>query len=129
MRSSRCQAGQGTHRGRSAPDRHQNDVAPLAVLSTRLKNAHGVVFRELLYYWHPWFGMRVAIHGAVDNSDGVVFCCTLSGSGADRWLEVPAWMFDRARCLNSPRLTASPFVSVAPRAGERTMRSAIISAK
>ena len=54
--------------------------------------------------------MRVAIHGAVDKADGVVFCCTLSGSGADRWLEVPAWMFDRARCLDSPRLTASPFV-------------------
>ncbi len=37
--------------------------------------------------------------------------CTLSGSAADRWLEVPAWMFDRARCLDLPRLTASPFVS------------------
>jgi hypothetical protein len=48
----------------------------------------------------------VAIHGAVDKVDGVVFCCT------DRWLEVPAWMFDRARCLDSPRLTASPFVSM-----------------
>jgi hypothetical protein len=56
--------------------------------------------------------MRVAIHGAVDKADGVVFCCTLSGSGADRWLEVPAWMFDRERCLDSPRLSASPFVSM-----------------
>jgi hypothetical protein len=80
--------------------------------TTRSKKAHGTVFRELLYHWHPWFGMRVAIHGAVDKADGVVFCCTLSGSGADRWLEVPAWMFDRARCLDSPRLTASPFVSM-----------------
>ena len=49
----------------------------------------------------------MAIHGAVDKADGVVFCRTLSGSGADRWLEVPAWMFDRARCLDSPRLTGS----------------------
>jgi len=56
--------------------------------------------------------MRVAIHGAVDKADGVVFRCALSGSGADRSLEVPAWMFDRARCLDSPRLTASPFVSM-----------------
>jgi hypothetical protein len=31
---------------------------------------------------------------------------------ADRWLEVPAWMFDRAACPDPPRLTASPFVSV-----------------
>ena len=54
----------------------------------------------------------MAIHGAVDKADGVVFRCTLSGSATDRWLEVPAWMFDRARCLDSPRLSASPFVSM-----------------
>ena len=54
----------------------------------------------------------MAIHEAVDKADGVVFRCTLSGSAADRWLEVPAWMFDRARCLDPPRLTASPFVSM-----------------
>jgi hypothetical protein len=56
--------------------------------------------------------MRVAIHGAVDKADGVVFRCTLSGSAADRWLEVPAWMFDRAACPDPPRLTALPFVSM-----------------
>ena len=77
-------------------------------LTIRFKNAHGTVFRELLYHWHPWFGMRVAIHETVDKVDGVVFRCTLSGSAADRWLEVPAWMFDRARCLDPSRLTASP---------------------
>ena len=47
--------------------------------------------------------MRVAIHEAVDKADGVVFRCTLSGSAADRLLEVPAWMFDRARCLDPSR--------------------------
>ena len=92
--------------------RRQGSNVDVGHYTTRFKNAHGTVFRELLYHWHPWFGMRVAIHGAVDKADGVVFCCTLSGSGADRWLEVPAWMFDRARCLDSPRLTASPFVSM-----------------
>src|SRR4029077_5600762 len=80
--------------------------------TTRLKNTHGTVFRELLYRWHPWFGMRVAIHEAVEKADGVVFRCTLGGSAADRWLEVPAWMFDRAACPHPPRLTASPFVSM-----------------
>ena len=54
----------------------------------------------------------MAIHETVDKADGVVFRCTLSGSAADRWLEVPAWMFDRARCLDPSRLTASPFVSM-----------------
>jgi hypothetical protein len=56
--------------------------------------------------------MRVAIHEGVDKSDDVVFRCTLSGSVADRWLEVPAWMFDRAKCIDPPRLTALPFVSM-----------------
>jgi hypothetical protein len=66
----------------------------------------------MLYHWHPWFGMRVAIHEAVDKADEVVLHCTLSGSAADQRLEVPAWMFDRVRCLDSTRLTASPFVSM-----------------
>jgi hypothetical protein len=65
--------------------------------------------------------MRVAIHEAVDKSDGVVFRCTLSGSAADRWLEVPAWMFDRAACPHPPRLTASPFVL---RIASKTLRLA-----
>ena len=47
--------------------------------TTRFKNAHGTVFRELFYHWHPWFGMRVAIHETVHRADDVVFRCTLSG--------------------------------------------------
>jgi hypothetical protein len=39
---------------------------------------------------HPWFGAQVAVHEAIEKANGVVFRCTLSGSGADRWLEVPA---------------------------------------
>ena len=41
----------------------------------------------------------MVIHEVVDKTDDVVFRCTLNGSAADRWLEVPAWMFDRTRCL------------------------------
>src|SRR3979411_3351669 len=73
-------------------------------------SSQDAILKGFLYHWHPWFGMRVAIHEAVNN--GVVFRCTLSGSAADRLLEVPAWMFDRARCLDPSRLTASPFVSM-----------------
>jgi hypothetical protein len=79
----------------------------LRPLYNKVKNAHGAVFRELFYHWHPWFGMRVAIHEAIEKVDGVVFRCTLSSSAADRWLEVPAWMFDRSACPHPPRLTTS----------------------
>ena len=56
--------------------------------------------------------MQVAIHEAVDKADGVIFRCALNGSAADRWLEVPAWMFDRTACPDPLQLTASPFVGM-----------------
>jgi hypothetical protein len=65
-----------------------------------------------LYPWHPWFGLQVAIHEAVEKADGVVFRCTMSGSGADRWLEVPAWMFERTACPEQVRLITEPFVKI-----------------
>jgi hypothetical protein len=66
--------------------------------TTRLENTHGTNFRELLYPWHPWFGLQACVHAAIDRSGGNIFRCTLRGSDADRWLEVPAWMFDRSTC-------------------------------
>ena len=66
--------------------------------TTRLENTHGTEFREVLYPWHPWFALCVGVHEAIEKSDGVVFRCNRSGSDADRWLEVPAWMFDRSAC-------------------------------
>jgi hypothetical protein len=66
--------------------------------TTRLENAHGTDFRELLYRWHPWFGLQVCVHEAIDKSSGSIFRCTLSGSAAGRWVEIPAWMFDRSTC-------------------------------
>ena len=78
---------------------------------TQFENTHGTRSCEVLYRWHPWMGVRVFIHAAVQRIDGVVFRCTLSGSDADRWLEVPAWMFDRAACLERATLSAIPCVS------------------
>ena len=46
--------------------------------TTRLENTHGTEIRELLYPWHPWFALWVAVHEAVDKSDGVVFRCGLT---------------------------------------------------
>src|SRR5215471_4801683 len=80
--------------------------------TTRFKNAHRTVFREVLYRHHPWFGRRVCVHRAVDKADDVVFRCALDESQADRWLEVPAWMFDRTACYDAELLTAQPFVSI-----------------
>ncbi len=65
-----------------------------------------------LYPWHPWCGLQVAVHEATTRADGIAFRCTLTGSGGDRWLEVPAWMFDRATCPDQARLTAMPSVSL-----------------
>jgi len=47
--------------------------------TTSFENAHGTTFRELLYPWHPWFALRVAVHEAIKKSNDLVFRCTLSG--------------------------------------------------
>jgi hypothetical protein len=76
----------------------QRKVRTALVVQQGLENAHGTEFRELLYAWHPWFGLRVSVHQAIDRPEGLTFRCSLRGSDADRWREVPAWMFDRAAC-------------------------------
>jgi hypothetical protein len=50
------------------------------------------------------------VHAAIDKVDGVSFRCTRDGAEAERWLVVPAWMFDRAACAQGAALTAAPFV-------------------
>ncbi len=86
------------------------------------ENAHGTMFRELLYPWHPWFARRVAVHEAIGKSKDLVFRCTLSGSDAGRSVEVPAWMFDRTVCA-AARLTAAPYVSAAALSALRDLLS------
>jgi len=80
--------------------------------TTTFENAHRTVLREVLYRHHPWFGRRVCIHGTVDKAGYVFFRCTLEESQADRWLEVPAWMFDRAACPAPGLLATQPYVSI-----------------
>src|ERR1700758_719765 len=75
--------------------------------TTRLENTHGTEFRDLLYRFHPWSGLQVAIHAAIERPDGVVFRCDLAASDSERWLEIPAWMFDRSACAKV-RLAAEP---------------------
>ena len=80
--------------------------------TTRLENTHGPEFRELLYRWHPWFGLRVGVHEAIGRSGEVAFRCSLSGTDVDRWLEIPAWMFERSACARV-RVAADAYADLA----------------
>jgi hypothetical protein len=80
--------------------------------TTRFENAHRTVRREVLYRFHPWAGQAVFVHAVIDRADGGFFRCTLDGSGARRWLEIPSWMFDRASCARGHALTTEPCVSL-----------------
>jgi hypothetical protein len=72
-----------------------------------LQNAPRNDFREVRFPWHPWFGLRVGLHEAIERSSGVVFRCTLSSSDVDRGLEIPGWMFDRSVCARVSLMTDS----------------------
>jgi hypothetical protein len=78
----------------------------------KLKNAHRTAWREVLYRFHPWFGRDVCVHAIIERAGIVVFRCTLDGSDAARWLEIPDWMFDRGLCPHEPCLTSTPFAGV-----------------
>jgi len=70
--------------------------------TTRRGNAHNTdkaEEREVLYPWHPWVGCVVVVHEVIEKAGGVVLRCSRDGEATGRWLELPAWMFDRAACL------------------------------
>ena len=99
-----------SHRGRCASEFCRSTSAPDVVAprcTRRLENAHGIEFRELLYPWHPWTGLRVGIHEVIERPGGIAFRCDLKASEASRWLEIPAWMIDRSACAKV-RLAAEP---------------------
>src|SRR5271168_2012318 len=81
--------------------------------TTRFENAHGNSSQELVYRWHPWCDRRVWVREAIEKPGGLVFRCALSDSVADRGLEVPAWMFDRAACAKRAMLSDAPFARMA----------------
>src|ERR1700739_1074160 len=80
--------------------------------TTRRRNAHGIAEHELLYPWHPWAGCLVHIHEVVEKAGREVFRCSLSGRASARWLEIPAWMLDRA-ARATWRIGAAPCVDIA----------------
>src|SRR3981189_3891751 len=80
--------------------------------TTRRQNAHGIAEYELLYPWHPWAGCLVHIDEVVEKVGREVFRCSLSGRASGQWLEIPAWMFDRAAGA-AWRVGAAPYVDIA----------------
>lgn len=80
--------------------------------TSQFDTAHGIVFREVYYPWHPWFGQLVAVHSVVEKAPGLVFRCTLNGLAATRWLEIPAWMFERTSCPLAATLADQPWVGI-----------------
>ena len=83
--------------------------------TTRRRNAHrtgNAEEREVLYPWHPWAGCVVHVHEVIEKGAGEVLRCSRNAVDADRWLELPAWMFDRAACLPM-RIDDRPRVDVA----------------
>jgi hypothetical protein len=99
---------EGAVRGRGRQERRGGDGG----CTTKLENAHSIEFRELLYPWHPWSGLWVGVHEAVERRGDIVFRCDLKASDSERWLEIPAWMFDRSACAKV-RLEADPHISLA----------------
>src|SRR3954466_9490281 len=118
----------GWRQGRSASGSCRSPTDPDAAClrcTTRVENAHGTGVREVLYRWHPWFGLAVHVHAAITKSDGVYFRCTLNGADGARWQELPAWMFDRAACVGPSMLLAEPLVSMAARSALSRLLDAI----
>src|ERR1700692_4093306 len=80
--------------------------------TTRRRSAHGIAEDELLYPWHPWAGCLVHIHEVVEKAGREVFRCSLSGRASGEWLEIPAWVFDRAERA-AWRVGGAPYVDIA----------------
>jgi len=87
-----------------------NAVAPRC--RKQRQNAHGTEERQVLYELHPWFGRLARLHEVIEKSGGKVYRCSCDGDAVDRWLELPAWMFDRVACATI-RTVAVPLVEVA----------------
>ncbi len=88
----------------------QGSNAGAAGYRTRFENAHRIACREVLYRLHPWFGREVFVQAAIDKADGAIFQCSVDGSDAERWREIPAWMFDHGACAGDVRFSTAPFV-------------------
>ena len=86
-------------------------VRAAAIVQRDEGTPHRTEERQVLYAWHPSFGGLVHIHEVIQKTAGDVFRCSCDDEASGRWLELPAWMFDRSVCAPM-QVCASPFVGV-----------------
>src|SRR5216683_29109 len=97
-----------SRRGPASERQGSNAASPNC--RSRQQNAHVTEERRVLYPWHPWFGLTVHVHEAVERRGTSTFRCSLDGRVTGRWLELPAWMFELAACVPM-RIAPSPQTS------------------
>src|SRR5260370_42188235 len=74
---------------------------------SRRQNAHVTEERRVLYPWHPWFGLAVHVHGAIERRGARTFCCRPDGWGTGGLVELPARVVEPAARV-SMRRAGSP---------------------
>jgi len=89
---------------RSAPDERGRGC------TSRQTKTHITEKREICYPWHACYGQLVLIRKSNVRCDKAIFWCSIWRDGAQRSMEVPQWMFDRAVCCTM-RLADGPVVS------------------
>ena len=66
--------------------------------TTESQNTHSTEEAVVRYRWHPWHELTVRVHATVVRRDKQVLRCTRVAERDVPTLEIPHWMFDRARC-------------------------------
>ena len=83
-----------------------------AIVQRSLRTPTGRLGEKFCFAFIRGLGAMSASNAMIERAGSVVFHCTLDGSDAARWLEIPAWMFDRALRPHEPCLTPEPFAGV-----------------
>ena len=93
------------------PSRVRDGCGPRG--TTRQRNTHNIVSREVRYLWHPWYARAVAVHETFTRNGRAVFQCGVDEKPGARLLEIPQWMFDSVACC---RMSLATVPSVSCRA-------------
>ncbi len=65
--------------------------------TTERRKTHKTDLAKVVYPWHPFYGLEVAVHGERNRRGAIVLICS-AGDATKAPLEVPVWMFDTALC-------------------------------
>src|SRR3954447_3796550 len=65
--------------------------------TTERQKTHKSDWATVVYRWHPFYGLEVAVHGERNCRGAIVLICS-AGDATKAPLEVPVWMFDTALC-------------------------------